>query len=403
MRNAAVQIHWKVVFLTSIIAATVLTLFSACSNPNSDSWEEPVHDYFDKYTNTAAIEKQEIRFQTQKDKSGTTCIPSDGNKTVTFYLRNPRQYTLNLETSFSVPDSGADIQIEQDMQDKTIIRLTYPQSYLQAHDGGQQIGGTIYLTESETLRKFDPYSFSLKCNSPPPGVKGQSVQSNGSNYIVCFYVPTTELGNAPHNLDTHTVCINGEAVATIGTDGSITPIPGKIIYTTAPSELNVIPGSGASEFTGNSAGCTALYYDTGHLSSSGEFIRWNIYLEDDDGFKSETVNADSIVTQVNLSILGNDILTLNTETAENSSLLTAQVDSGAISSCTWEPSSSSIITISPDSSDNGKTATVMASAGGTENITITATLADGREVTTTKTVRVLAVNFADDTPEDFLK
>ena len=403
MRNAAIQIHRKVVFLTSIIAATVLTLLSACSNPTSDSFEEPVHDYFDKYTNTAAIEKQEIRVATQKDSSGTTCISSDGDKTITFYLRNPRNYTLNLNTSFSALDSPNAIQIEQDMQDKTIIRLTYSQDYLLEHDGGQQIGGTIYLTESETHREFDSYSFSLKCNTPPPGVKGQSVQTDGHNYIVCFYVPTTELGNATHGHEAHTVFISGEAVATIGTDGSITAKPGKNISTAAPPGLAVIPGSGASEFTGNSAGCTALYYDTGHLSSSEEFIRWSIYLEDEGGFKSETVNADSIVTQVNLSISGNDILTLNTENAANSSLLTAQVDSGAISSCTWEPSSSSIITISPNSSDNGKTATVMASAGGTENITITATLADGREFTTTKTIRVLAVNFAGDTPEDFLK
>ncbi|MBQ2479848.1 MAG: hypothetical protein II516_01265, partial [Treponema sp.] len=171
----------------------------------------------------------------------------------------------------------------QDMQDKTIIRVTYSQSYLQDHEGGQQIGGTIYLTESETLREFDPYSFSLKCNSPPPGVKGQSVQTDGSHYIVCFYVPTTELGSAPHNLDTHTVCINGEAVATIGTDGSITPIPSKNISTTAPSSLDVIAESGASAFSGSSAGCTALYYDTGRTAQPGEFIRWNIYLEDDDG------------------------------------------------------------------------------------------------------------------------
>lgn len=397
MKNTAIQIYrWGGVFLSSILAATVLTLFSACDSPSS-SWEEPVRDYFDKYTNTAAIEKQEISFQTQKDNSGTTCIPSDGNKTITFYLRNPRLYTL--ETSFSEPDTYPDIQIVQDTQDKTIIRLTYSQDYLLAHEGGQQIGGTIYLTESETLREFDPYSFSLKCNTPPPGVKGQSVQtaSNG-HFWVCFYVPTTELGNAPHQLDTHTVFINGEAVATIGTDGSITAKPGKNISTAAPLGLDVIPGSGASAFTGSSTGCTALYYDTGRNTSS-EFIRWSIYLEDNGGFKSKTVSADSIVTPANLSITGNTVLT--TEDGEDTTILTAQVDSGTITNCTWTPASSEVIDITP--TNNGKTATITAKNGGTETITITATRADGREVTTTKTIRVLAVNFADDTPEDFLK
>lgn len=278
----------------------------------------------------------------------------------------------------------------QDTQDKTIIRLTYSQDYLLAHEGGQQIGGTIYLTESETLREFDPYSFSLKCNTPPPGVKGQSVQtaSNG-HFWVCFYVPTTELATPTHSLDTHTVFINGEAVATIGTDGSITAKPGKNISTAAPSGLAVIPGSGASAFTGSSTGCTAVYYDTGRNTSSGEFIRWSIYLEDNGGFKSKTVSADSIVTPANLSITGNTVLT--TKAGEETTTLTAQVDSGTIASCAWAASSSSVIGISPNSADNDKTATVTASASGTENITITAILTDGREITATKTIRVLGL------------
>lgn len=388
MKNTAIQIYrWGGVFLTSILAATVLTLFSACDSPSS-SWEEPVRDYFDKYTNTAAIEKQEISFQTQKDNSGTTCIPSDGNKTVTFYLRNPRLYTLDINFPEAIEASG--ITVEQDMQDKTVIRLTYPESYLLAHEGGQQIGGTIHLTESETLREFDPYSFSLKCNTPPPGVKGQSVQSNGSNYIVCFYVPTTELATPTHSLDTHTVFINGEAVATIGTDGSITAKPGKSISTTAPSGLAIIPGSGASAFSGSSAGCTALYYDTGRTVQPGEFIRWNIYLEDDDGFKSKTVNADSIVTQVVSTITStNDVLTC--EEGNKQTTLTPIVDIGTIASCSWSIDSSSSTAEGELTPAEGNNATFTATTAGLATLKATITLAGGREVTATKTIRVLGL------------
>ncbi|MBP5575719.1 MAG: leucine-rich repeat protein [Treponema sp.] len=388
MKNTAIQTYRGGVFLSSILAATVLTLFSACDSPSS-SWEEPVRDYFDKYTNTAAIEKQEISFQTQKDNSGTTCIPSDGNKTITFYLRNPRLYTL--ETSFSEPDTYPDIQIVQDMQDKTVIRLTYSQDYLLAHEGGQQIGGTIYLTESETLREFDPYSFSLKCNTPPPGVKGQSVQtaSNG-HFWVCFYVPTTELATPTHCLDTHTVFINGEAVATIGTDGSITAKPGKDISTTAPSGLAVIPGSGASAFSGSSAGCTALYYNTGRTAQPGEFIRWNIYLEDDDGFKSKTVNADSIVTQVIPTITStNDVLTCEADNKQTT--LTPIVDIGTIASCSWSIDSSSSTAEGELTPAEGNNATFTATTAGLATLKATITLAGGREVTATKTIRVLGL------------
>ncbi|MBP5436763.1 MAG: leucine-rich repeat protein [Treponema sp.] len=277
------------------------------------------------------------------------------------------------------------------MQDKTIIRVTYSQSYLQDHEGGQQIGGTIYLTESETLREFDPYSFSLKCNTPPPGVKGQSVQTAGNGHFwVCFYVPTTELATPTHCLDTHTVFINGEAVATIGTDGSITAKPGKDISTTAPSGLAVIPDSGASAFSGSSAGCTALYYDTGRTVQPREFIRWNIYLEDDDGFKSKTVNADSIVTQVVSTITStNDVLTC--EEGNKQTTLTPIVDIGTIASCSWSIDSSSSTAEGELTPAEGNNATFTATTAGLATLKATITLAGGREVTATKTIRVLGL------------
>lgn len=393
MKNTAIRICRKGVFLSSILAATVLTLFTACDSPSS-SWEEPVHDYFDKYTNTAAIEKIDITCQSNKDNSGATCIPSDGNKTITFYLRNPRQYTLNID--FPNATEGSGITVEQDMQDKTVIRLTYPQSYLVQHDGSGNtglIGGTIRLTENETLREFEPFSFKLKCNSPPPAANGQSVQAANGHYIVCFYLPTQELDSETHQNDSHTIYINGEA------GGSVTPLPGKNVSTTKPTGLATITGSGADSFTGSSTGCTAVYYDTELTAQTGEYKQWSICIKDNDGLSSKTVNAASIVTPANLSINGTDVLT--TEDGENSTTLIPHVDSGTIASCAWAPASSEVIDITP--TNNSKTATITAKNGGTENITITATLADGRKVTTTKTIRVLAVNFADDTPEDFLK
>ena len=86
MKNTAIQIYrWGGVFLATTIAATLLALFSGCKNPASSSWEEPVRDYFEEYTNTAAIEKHEINSESIKDKNNTSCVSSDGAKTLTFY------------------------------------------------------------------------------------------------------------------------------------------------------------------------------------------------------------------------------------------------------------------------------------------------------------------------------
>lgn len=392
MKNTAIQIYrWGGVFLSSILAATVLTLFSACDSPSS-SWEEPVRDYFDKYTNTAAIEKQEISFQTQKDNSGTTCIPSDGNKTVTFYLRNPRLYTLDINFPEAIETSG--IIVEQDMQDKTVIRLTYPESYLLAHEGGQQIGGTIYLTESETLREFDPYSFSLKCNTPPPGVKGQSVQSYNSKYYVCFYLPTSELVSTRHQNDTHTLFINGSPIVT----GSAA----ELAAASSPQPSTLAPvGNNARFNTTAPNGYVAFFFDTNRAVADGDNIRWDIRLEDDDGFKSRTVTASTIVAPVPLTISGNDVLTLNE--GEKNTTLTATVDDGIIiSSCEWSASPEGIVTV-PSEPQTTNTVNVTAASGGVATVTVSATLADGRVVTQQKTVRVLSLEYNSSSPQDFLK
>ena len=353
-----------------------MSLFVSCEH--EPTWNEPVRDYLDKYSNTAAIEKHEITCGYLKDSSDEACIPSDGDKTVTFFLRNPRQYTLNPIT-FSVPDSG--ITVSQDTSDRTVIRVTYSESYLEAHDGGESIGGTIGLTESETLREFDPYTFSLKCNTPPPSVIGQSVQSDSDTYYVCFYLPTTELGSTRHQNDTHTLFINGSPIAT----GSATELAAA--SSLRPGSLTPV-GNNASFNATAPDGYTAFYYNTNRTVVDGDDINWSIRLEDDDGLSSRTVTASTIVPPVALTVSGNDVLTLST--GENTTTLTANVDEGTISSCTWTSIPAGIVTVS-SSTPTSNTATVTASSGGVATVTVNATLADGRVVTQQKTVRVLTM------------
>lgn len=367
------------VFLSSILAATVLTLFSACDSPSS-SWEEPVRDYFDKYTNTAAIEKQEISFQTQKDNSGTTCIPSDGNKTVTFYLRNPRLYTL--ETSFSEPDTYPDIQIVQDTQDKTIIRLTYSQDYLLAHEGGQQIGGTIYLTESETLREFDPYSFSLKCNTPPPGVKGATVQKDDTNkHVVCFYLPTDQLSSPRHQNEAHTLYI-GKTAISLGTQASML----SSANTTRPSPLYPAKDGGPSFSTTPPPGYTPFYYTTNHSVAEGD-TSWKIKIVDENGFSSYEATASTATTAQPLTLSG-DSTVVKGKTINITAALPVGVTA---TSYEVESSTDDIVTTHP----SGGTIQVTANNAGTTTLTVTANLPGGQISQATKTIRVIDLTLSD--------
>ena len=299
---------------------------------------------------------------------------------------------MNIDFPNATESSG--ISVEQDMQDKTVIRLTYPQDYLLAHEGGQQIGGTIYLTESETLREFDPYSFSLKCNTPPPGVKGQSVQSYNNKYYVCFYLPTSELVSTRHQNDTHTLFINGSPIVT----GSAA----ELAAASSPQPSTLAPvGNNARFNTTAPNGYEAFFFDTNRAVADGDNIRWDIRLEDDDGFKSRTVTASTIVAPVPLTISGNDVLTLNE--GEKNTTLTATVDDGSIiSSCEWRAYPEGIVTV-PSGAQTSTTANVTAASGGVATVEISATLLDGRVVTQQKTVRVLSLEYNPSSPQDFLK
>ncbi|MBR0475893.1 MAG: leucine-rich repeat protein [Treponema sp.] len=365
------------------LLATLLFLLPGCKQ--SDSWEEPVAEYFDKYTNTAAIEKHEISCGYEKDAGGTSCISSYGNKTVSFYLRNAREYTLI--PTFSAVDSP--ILIQQSSTDKSVITITYPQSYLIENDGGGEVGGTIRLQEEETLRDFESYSFSLKCNTPPPAIKGHNVNAAGGKYIVCFYIPTTELGSARHSKENHTLFINDTLVAS-GTES-------QIMSASATRPSNLTPLSGGTTFSSTApAGYTAFYYETGTALDEDKTYSWSIYLQDEAGLSSKTVKVSSKVTPVNITITGSDVLEVST----SSVTFTASSDESNIESWTWTSSDPSVITVTPTAEDSS-TASLTVSAGGVTIITAQATLSDGRIIAKEKTVRVLSLNLEGES--SFLK
>ncbi|MBP5439214.1 MAG: Ig-like domain-containing protein [Treponema sp.] len=392
MKSTTIQNHgWGGVFLAATLTATLLALFSGCKNPTSSSWEEPVRDYFEKYTNTAAIEKHEINAESIKDKNDTSCVSSDGAKTITFYLRNPREYTLI--TDFPPTYDGTGVTIEQDRQDKTIIRVTYPQAYLQENEGGGQIGGTIRLTEDETLREFDSYSFSLKCNTPPPAVTRQCVNaSNSTNtYWVCFWLPTAELAN-PIHADVKTLYIKGVTQKSVAITNLATENDGN------PGDLRALDDTAA--FTAPTSGeYTAFYYNTGRGVHDGENIQWNIYLEDNDGLKSKTMTASTKTTPVHMTINGGDLLTTNE--GDNTLNLTASVDS-PVTSWSWSSNNTAVATVPDGANDSTVTVTAVDGDGGEATITATAYLADGRTVSKTKRIRVLDL-YLDTSEPDFVK
>ena len=367
------------------LLVTFLFLLPGCKQ--SDSWEEPVAEYFDKYTNTAAIEKHEISCGYEKDASGTSCISSYGNKTVSFYLRNPRNY--NLLTSSSTLDS--EVTVSQSTSDKSVIYVTYPESYLIANDCGGSIGGTISLQEEETLREFESYTFSLKCNTPPPSVKGPMVNAAGGKYIVCFYMPTTELGSQRHSASSHKLFINNVLVS----EGS----PSDLMAASVSRPPNLSALQGGSLFSATTpSGCTAFYYETGVAVQGGKILSWSIRIEDGEGLSSKTMKASSDVRDVNLTLTGGEVFAQG----DGAQTFTASTDEGEVVDWSWVSSDESVVTVSGTDIGNSTSGTVNIVGGGIATVTAQAELSDGRILTKQKEVRVLGISF-NETQGDFLK
>ena len=360
-----------------LIITTFLFLLTSCKEP--DSWEEPVHDYFDKYTNTAAIEKHEIPCKTVKDSSNTLCISSDGDKTLNFYLRNPRKYNLDPLT-FTSDDER--ISIEQDSSDKSIVRITYPEDYLIEQDGtGSNIGGTIHIAEEETQRSFDDYSFSLKCNTPPPAIKGACVQIADGKYWVCLYLPTTQLATTRHSHEEHTLYIGNTGIP-LGTAASLL----SSANTQRPAGLTELPGGNLFNDTAPS-GYSPFYYQTDHADSGD--ANWKIRLVDAGGLSSGQALATTRINPVHLTLPGSGTMALDAEGPDPFLYLPLEFDQNVnVEDISFEYSVDDIVEAEPEDD----ILRISASHAGVTNMTVTTILESGETVKCTKQIRVIGLS-----------
>ena len=375
----------KVAFFLSLISVLFLTV----SCENEQLWNAPIKEWFDEYTNTAAVEEYQISYSSVIDNESSVCIDSNSDKTVTFLMRNPRDYTLDM--TFTSED-GTDITCTQNVNDKTSAHITFPQSFLLQHEGGGQIGGRVTLTEHETLREFTPYEFSMKCNTPPPQVKGQAIMVSaaaGSKYVVCFYLPSTELNSSTHNRDTHTIFIDENAIAS----GTVSELLSA--SQTRPSDLTRL--SAGIEFDSAApSGYSAFYYVTDRVMQENDNLSWHIRIEDDDGLTSRTMTASTIVREAHMSITGGEEVVITTNEGTNTGTIRAEVDEGTVKTWTWTSDSQTVATVSAGASDSSQ-ATITAAGGGVTTIHVEAELTDGRVVRRSKNVRVLAVSLGTET------
>lgn len=197
----------NITIISFLFLLVSLSVFSACQ-----LFENDVADFMEKYTETAAIETHTINANTYEDALEQLCIASEEDASITYYMRNPKQFMMRPSADFTSLKgnvSRSAINIEQ--INTEMVQLDMPQSFLIAADEGQNITAEISLYEPMSGREFDIYQVPLFCNSVPPQILNPTVMNNdGKTFLIAFDMPNEENVAIRHK-DISEIVINGSS------------------------------------------------------------------------------------------------------------------------------------------------------------------------------------------------
>ena len=305
-------LFYKFSYLFILLFIFLQLFLSSCGNI---TFNEPVNEFFEYYTNSAEIIEHNIFDSIGSGNDGLDTFLSDSDKTIYLQLRNPQQYILDFNYEFDNSQIAAkaaqfsdSVRFTQASDNQSAV-LIFGKNFLNSVDNNEVISGTqiikdlsgtITVHEASTQREFKSYKISVMVNTPPPRAAGAVFQRDQpasltpgttAQYIVCFNIKN--LTGTFHEKDTKDLYIGSEHYRISYETGSLVISDpnnyGKLSLT--PPDLYNLDGS-AQIFTPlTSAGYTAVYYSSGVDPNSLEAsstIGYSLALYDDFGFSSST-------------------------------------------------------------------------------------------------------------------
>lgn len=185
------------------IHTVLAVLFSLILLTSCEYFNRPMLDYLEEWTDTAQISKYTLD-GTYPVTAGLPNVPSGEDRVITYYIINPQNYVLDSTVTFAhdetlVVDNNTPSDfavVEQDLQDKNIIRLTLKNSVgatgiLPLDGTGTAITPTITITEPNSGRKFNSYTVPFRINSAPVPVENPAIlyDTTDNTYVICFNMP----------------------------------------------------------------------------------------------------------------------------------------------------------------------------------------------------------------------
>ncbi|MBO4507439.1 MAG: right-handed parallel beta-helix repeat-containing protein [Spirochaetaceae bacterium] len=277
-----------------------------------------IQDLVVEKLDNAVIEEVVFNYGINTNRDGQDCIFSNyyGGYKLSGIIRNPRGYNLivRYEMTDGTTVTQATYNSESEYRD-ALINSEPPTAVSFVMDGNsgfsmylsntflrtrelnlskRNIGGTLTLKDIAGGREFEPYSFALRVNSSPESPYGTMLQRNGAGteYILCFNMPTSLLTDEVM-FDTHVIDINGmkryfksyeDFDGHFYTDAAMTNVDPSFTME-RPEDLRPLKDDG--DLFEESDWAVSVYYYT-RVAETREDKTWTLFIEDDEGLKSDT-------------------------------------------------------------------------------------------------------------------
>lgn len=205
------------VFLSVLIFASAVSAGFFSCKVLSDSFNEPVKEYFKEYTETAAVMRYEITGgEWNLDAEGRISLSSAKDTEITLYLRNPQGFRFSesdaslvfsaldnslVEKAFGLVADTNLVTVRQSQDDFLVMKLLFPSSFLSSTETGFDVSPDITLFHPETRVVFPTYSdLKVYSNSAPPSVYGSVLykDSESGKYVLLFNMPEKNLVSGIH-------------------------------------------------------------------------------------------------------------------------------------------------------------------------------------------------------------
>ena len=200
---------------TVILSVLAFSFFVACKNYTAD-----IDDYLSYWSTESSIADYTFDPLPQIDAEKAHCVPSKMAVTVTFTVRNPRNFDFKMPGAVGAPadivtfpyignepDQNAAIALQPGIDyeftkiSNTKLALTYTPVFLQKHEWGRgDITPTIILYTTDGRHFKQDIQFALKVNTPPPAITHYAVAKTKTNdsgkdayYVLCLQIPNMDV------------------------------------------------------------------------------------------------------------------------------------------------------------------------------------------------------------------